>query len=385
MSIISKEDFTSLALFNNDVCVSIYIPTQRGGKDVLEGKNQRHLKSKWKDVKTRLEEKGVPKEKIDTIAKPVLKLIENSDFWRHQSDGFALFVSENVFEYYTLPLNFEEFDYIGKEFYLTPLVPMFSGKGRFYILEIQLKHVALYEATNYSIVKIDVDDITPSRLEERVGFDFEEKTLQFKSQGAGGGQTNMHGHAGADRERKDEILRFFRAVDQGIDKIIHDETVPLLVSCEDYLFPIYKEANTYNHLYEESIPGNPNDNRNMQELHAKAMKHIQPFLEKDRNEKMKQFKELSRDKTSVKITDIIPSIYEGKVDTLFLDEREDVFGTFDEENMAVEVQDKQTEENTSLMNLAAKKVIEQGGHVFLVNSENMPENSSKMNALFRYN
>ena len=37
------------------------------------------------------------------------------------------------------------------------------------------------------------------------------------------------------------------------------------------------------------------------------------------------------------------------------------------------------------MNLAAKKVIEQGGHVFLVNSENMPEKDSKMNALFRYN
>ena len=385
MSIISKEEFTSLALFNNDVCVSIYLPTQRGGKDVLEGKNQRHLKSKWKAVKTRLEEKGISKDKIDNMAKPVLKLIENSDFWRHQSDGFALFVSENVFEYYTLPLNFQEFEYIGKEFYLTPLVPMFSGKGRFYILEIQLKSVALYEATNYSIVKIDVDDITPSRLEERVGFDFEEKTLQFKSQSSGGGQMNMHGHAGADRERKDEILRFFRAVDQGIEKIIHDETVPLLVSCEDYFFPIYKEANTYNNLYEDSIPGNPSDTRNMQELHAKAMKHIQPFLEKDRNEKMKQFRELSREKTSVKITDIIPSIYEGKVDTLFLHERDDIFGTFNEENMAVEVQELQTEDNTSLMNLAAKKVIEQGGHVFLVNSENMPEKDSKMNALFRYN
>lgn len=385
MSIISKEDFTSLALFNNDVCVSIYIPTQRGGKDVLEGKNQRHLKSKWKDVKTRLEEKGVPKDKIDNIAKPVLKLIENSDFWRHQLDGFALFVSDNVFEYYTLPLNFQEFDYIGKEFYLTPLVPMFSGKGRFFILEIQLQHVALYEATNHSIVKIDVDDITPSRLEERVGFDYEEKTLQFKSQAAGGGIMNMHGHAGADRERKDEILRFFRAVDQGIEKIIHDETVPLLVSCDDYFFPIYKEANTYNNLYEESIPGNPTDNKNMKELHAKALKHIQPFLEKDRNEKTKQFQDLPREKTSVKITDIIPSIYEGKVDTLFLQDREDIFGTFDEDNMAVEVQDKKTEDNTSLMNLAAKKVIEQGGQVFLVNSENMPENSSKMNALFRYN
>ncbi len=379
MSLLSKEEFISLALFNSDVCVSIFIPTQRGGKEVLEGKNQRHLKSQWKEVKSKLEKDGISKEKLENMSNSVNKLIKDGDFWRHQSDGLAVFLAENVFEYYTLPVNFEAHHYIGKEFYLKPLVPMFSGKGKFFILEIQPKHVAFFEATNYSITPIEVEDLTPDRLEDRVGWDYEEKHLNHKGPG-----NTQHGYAPATRERKDEFLRFFRAVDQGIDKIIHHETVPLIVACEDYLFPIYQEANTYNHLYGECVPGNPNDNRHIIELHAKALEQLQPYFEKEKEEKMVAFKDEVPEKTSTGVTDILPSIFEGKVDTLFLENREDIFGTFNEENMKVKIENVQTANNTSLMNLAAKKVIEQGGSVYLIEPAFMPEKDSKMSALLRY-
>lgn len=379
MSLLSKEDFTSLALFNGDVCVSIFIPTQRGGKEVLEGKNQRHLKSQWKEVKNKLEKNGASKDRIENMSASISKLLHDGDFWRHQSDGLAVFLAENVFEYYTLPVNFEEYHYIGKEFYLKPLVPMFSGKGKFFILEVQPQNVAFYEATNHSITPIDVDDLTPDRLEDRVGYDYEEKHLN--SDGVIGSQ---HGYNAATRDRKDEFLRFFRAVDKGIDKIIHNENVPLIVACEDSLFPIYQEANTYKHLYAECVPGNPNDNRNILELHAKALDQIRPHLDKEREEKMEAFKEEVPEKTLTGITDILPSIYEGKVDTLFLENREDIFGTFNEDNMKVKIEDRQTENNTSLMNLAAKKVIAQGGSVYLIEPAFMPEKDSKMSALLRY-
>lgn len=379
MSLLSKEDFTSLALFKSDVCVSIFIPTQRGGKEVLEGKNQRHLKSQWKEVKTKLEQDGISREKIEGMSKHVNKLIEDGDFWRHQSDGFAVFLAENVFEHYTLPMNFEAHHYIGKEFYLKPIVPMFSGKGRFYILSVQPQHVAFYEASNFSITPIDVEHLTPERLEDRVGYDYEEKHLNNK-----GAITTQHGYAPATQERKNEFLRFFRAVDQGIDKIIHHETVPLIIACEDYLFPIYQEANTYNHLYDECVQGNPNDYRHILELHAKAVEQLKPHFDKEMKEKMEIFKNEVPEKTSTRITDILPSIFEGKVDTLFLEDGEDIFGSFNEENMKVKVEDAQTADNTSLMNLAAKKVIEQGGSVYLVEHDFMPEKDSKMSALLRY-
>lgn len=379
MSLLSKEDFTSLALFKGDVCVSIFIPTQRAGKEVLEGKNQRHLKSQWKEIKNKLEKDGISKDKIENMSKSISKLIDDGDFWRHQSDGLAVFLAENVFEHYTLPVNFEEHHYIGKEFYLKPLVPMFSGKGKFFILEIQPQHVAFFEATNHSITPIDVDDLTPDRLEDRVGYDYEEKHLN--SDGVIGSQ---HGYAPATRERKNEFLRFFRAVDKGIDKIIHNENAPLIVACEDSLFPIYQEANTYKHIYSECVPGNPNDNRNILELHAKALDQLRPHLEKEREEKMAAFKEEVPEKTLTGVTDILPSIYEGKVDTLFLENREDIFGTFNEDNMKVKIENRQSANNTSLMNLAAKKVIEQGGSVYLIEPAFMPEKDSKMSALLRY-
>ena len=43
MSMINEKEFKELANFKNDTCVSIFIPTQRGGKEVLEQKNLKHL------------------------------------------------------------------------------------------------------------------------------------------------------------------------------------------------------------------------------------------------------------------------------------------------------------------------------------------------------
>lgn len=390
MSLISKEEFSDLANFNNEICVSIFTPTQRAGKEVLEGKNQKHLKSQWKEVKTDLEKRGVSKERIDVIAEPVLKLIDDKDFWRHQSDGLAVFASEGIMRKYTLPINFEAHHYISREFYLKPLAPVFNSDGRFYLLEIQMDKVALYEASRYNIGKVEIDDLTPDRLEDRVGYDFEDKTRKHKTQrnsiGANAnGTSTQHGYEPATRDRKNEFLRFFNAVDKGLDTILHDENVPLVVACQDYLFPIYQEANTYQHLYDKCVPGNPSDYRHMIDLHAKAVEQLEPFFNKEKEEKLKQFNELPPEKTAVGVSDILPAVFEGKVDTLFLQNREDIFGTFDEENMIVKVDTEQTDNNFSLMNYATKKVIDQGGNVFLLESAFMPQKETKMCALLRYN
>jgi hypothetical protein len=54
-----------------------------------------------------------------------------------------------------------------------------------------------------------------------------------------------------------------------------------------------------------------------------------------------------------------------KLTRLFLENKEEIWGTYDEESMKVKVQDEQTSENTSLMNLAAVKVLENKGSVYL--------------------
>ncbi len=50
----------------------------------------------------------------------------------------------------------------------------------------------------------------------------------------------------------------------------------------------------------------------------------------------------------------------------------------------IDIQDKHQVPNVSLMNLIAMKVLTKGGTVYLLEKEDMPDVSSKVNALFRY-
>ncbi len=384
MSMINESEFKKLANYEHGTCVSIFIPTQRAGKEVLEGKNKKHLHSEWTQIKKKLKEDDLSDASIEKIGKPIQELIDNRDFWRHQSDGLAIFASPDFFEYFTVPVNFEAYYYISEEFYVKPLVPAMTGDAKFNILAIQLEDVKLYEASRYSIAQVEIDDLTPSRLEERVGFDYKEKALQFRTQGEGGDKTQFHGHGGSERDEKTEIKQFFRAVDQGIKNYLNKSELPLLVYCQDYLFPIYKEANTYNHLYEKVIPGNPNDT-DILGIHKKSLEIFEPVLDENRNNKIKKYEDLSStENTTSALSDIIPAVYQGKVDTLFIENRAEVWGKYHEDEMKVEFDDNHNDGNISLLNLAAKKTIEMGGKVYLVEHEFMPQKKSKMNALLRF-
>ncbi len=383
MDLISPNQLEKLTAHKNDVCVSIFIPTSKSGKEVLEQQDRTKLKGKWNACKRELESKGIDDKMIQKIEKPIQGLLEDSGFWRHQSDGLAIFASPEFFEKYTLPINFQEYTYISKEFYLKPLAPILSGNGKFYILSLQLKDVKFFEATRHSIGEIKIDEITPSNLRDRVGYDYEEKHLQFRSQQEGEGHAIFHGHGGGGKDHKDEIFKFYKAIDDGLNKLINQEKAPLVVFCQDYMFPIYKEANTYNNLYDTPIHGNPND-VDLMGLHQRAINTVEPYLNEEEKKNLKKYDDIPLSQKSAAVQDILPAAFEGKIDTLFLENSEEIWGTFDEETMKVKIQDKQTEENTSLMNLAAVKVLENKGSVYLLESPFMPEKESTMNALLRY-
>lgn len=385
MPILKKEQFEKLARFNSNPCVSIFIPTDRAGKDVLNEKDRINLKSQWKKAVETLKKRGFEQEKIDAIGKPLDDLLTaDNNFWRQQSDGLAIFAADGFFEKFTLPVTFEAFVYVSDHFYLKPLIPMFNDDGRFYLLALQLDRVQLYEATRYTIGEVEVSDLTPDRLEDRVGYDYEEKNQQHQTQNSNTGNTTFQGHGAAQRDDRNEILRFFRAVDKGLQKVLNNENVPLVVACQDSYFSIYKDASTYNHLYPESVKGNPSDYENMLSLHSGALQVLDKHFSAERVEKRKQYQELGPKRTSSAVSEIIPAIYEGKVDTLFVQNREDIWGNYNEKMADVDLQDSPDRTNISLMNLAAVKVLEQGGKVYLTEDEFMPEKSSKMNAIFRY-
>ncbi len=382
---ITKKKVLELSEIHSEFCVSIFIPTHRAGKETISGKDALNLKNQLKDIKLKLGQQGMSVQDIEKFVKPINGLVNDSEFWRHQSDGLVIFLSDNLYEKYTVPVYFKEFNYLSNEFYLKPLMPLFNGDGLFYLLTLKMDDVKFYEGTRHGITEIVVNDLIPSQLEDRVGYDYEQKSLQFRSQQGNKGQGMFHGHGDSESELKKELVRYFREIDKGLITILHDDQKPpLVVCCLDYHFPIYQEVNSYQNLFLQYISGNPAD-KDIFLLHEEAWELLQPYFSKTRQEKLDQFsKFIGTGRTSSDINEILPAALEGNVDTLFLENRADIFGIYNPSTQEINIQDTHQIPNISLMNLVAMKVLIKGGTVYLFEKEDKPDVSTKISALFRY-
>ena len=384
MAIISKGEVEELAKAKHDFCVSIFIPTDRSKNETLRWKGFLPLKSQLDELKNTLEKKGWSLKEIDAFVQPIETLIRDDIFWRHLSDGLAIFLAKDFFRKYTIPVHFEEYTYMSTEFYVKPLMPLFVENERFLLLSLTMSEVKLYEQTNHTITEIIIDDLIPAQLEDAVGYDFEQKSLQARSQKGSAGEGIFHSHVDNDVDKKDELARFFRGINKGLLSIYHDDQKPpLVLACVDYYYPIYKEVNTYQNLYPQFISGDPSRVDPLL-LHEKAVNLLAPHLDKTRNEKRKLFlQNIGTGKASYDPREILPAALAGKVDTLFIRNGGDTYGVYDPENAEVEILDR-SDENVSLTNMAAVNVFLNNGKVYLVGNEDMPNGISKMMALYRY-
>ena len=91
---------------------------------------------------------------MQKMLEPASKLLQDSHFWQHQSDGLAIFLSSNRARRYRLPLNFAELVVVADHFHISPLLPLFTGDGQFYILALSQNEVRLLLGTRYSVSEV---------------------------------------------------------------------------------------------------------------------------------------------------------------------------------------------------------------------------------------
>ena len=384
MELITKNDIERLDAVHSETCISIFIPTYRLGEEVLQGKNLIKLKNQLKVVKKKLALEEMGPRKIDALLAPIEELLGDSEFWRHRLDGLAIFRSDAIFETYTLPIYFKEFNYIANGFYLKSLLPMFTGDGMFYVLALELESINLYQNTRHAVTKVNIDDIIPARLEERVGYDHEPKSLQYKSHADERGRALYHGHAESDRDRKNELARYFRAVNKGLITLLSNQNPPMLIATQEYLFSIYKKENSYKNLFDRPISCNLSETDKFL-LHEMAWEKVEPLFDAERKEKMGLFKQYEgTGRTTSEIKQVLPAALEGKIDTLFIENQADIWGIYDLEKMHVRIDEEPLPTSVSLLNKAAVKTFLNGGQVYLLQKDEMPNRYSKVNALYRY-
>ncbi|HYW93953.1 MAG TPA: hypothetical protein VE870_00025 [Bacteroidales bacterium] len=382
MEIIRKEKFLELARKEDDNLISVCIPTHSHGKEVNEKQDSKALKSALKSVTNQLAEKGKNKSDIEKITQPVRELIDDSSFWRHQRKGLAIFASENFFEKYTLPQEPEYVTYSGHKFYLKPLLSMIDKDGKFFLLTISKSGVKLFHCSRFDIEEVDLNNKIPDSIKETLKFDVPERSIQAHS-GDRKESLMFHGHGVMKDEDRKNLLRFFHQVDRGIMQIVHERQIPMVIAGLGHLVPVYREASSYPGISNDFVDIDP-DSLNIDKLHSKAKSIAEQESGKLRKNSLKRYQKLAGTrKTTIYPSEIISSAYYKNVDTLFVRDGAELWGTFDKERYLVDTNPDNTQNHEELVNFAIIHTILNGGEVLITSDEEFPAGPSKMAAILR--
>jgi hypothetical protein len=180
MSLLSKAQLRELVEERGRYCVSIFMPTHRRGREVRQ--DPIRLKNLVAHAEAKLVEAGMRGPDAKELLKPAQDLLDMPGFWRRQSDGLALFLSEDSLHQFRLPLDFEPMVTVGESYHIRPLLPLLMRDARFYLLALSQNEVRLLEATQDSVEQVELEQV-PDSLDEALRWDDPERQLQWEECG----------------------------------------------------------------------------------------------------------------------------------------------------------------------------------------------------------
>lgn len=358
---LNKESFAELANHKDNPCISLYIPTHQAGAEANEVADQAAFKHALNEIRSELKSKG-HSANIEKLLEPGDTLLADETFWRNLSKGLAVFICNDRFRYMKLPFEPEREILVNSSFLIGPLTPLMTTKEYFYLFVISKKHAKLFRADSFGMEYVDVPNL-PQGMEEGLGYD-------------GGGGNNS--------DDKAELAMYLETVDDIIWKeVLHTENVPLLLAGVEYLIPIYRSVSDYKHVYEDALTGSHERDDTMS-LYELAMQKMVPYFE----QKTHKARELYGNQSATSLTtsiqdDIIPATHYGQVSHLFVQKGAHIWGTFDEQNNELRINESQQENDDDLLDTAIAKTLLTGGDVYVLDKEMMPA-ESVLAAVLRY-
>jgi hypothetical protein len=385
MKLISIEEFQHLVEKPDGVSVSIYMPTEISGKETQQ--NAIRLKNLMRRADQAITGQDLMRAREATaLLRPVQELVDDVPFWQHQREGLAVFVSPDLFRRYRVPIRFRELVEVKNHFHLKPLLRLLSCDGEFGILSLNRKSVRLFRSTRFRIDEIDLGD-TPTSVIDVMGTAPGERGLQWRSaasSGRGDHSALFHGHGRGDEDLTPELRKLLTAVDRSVCARLRAQSVPLMLVGSEDLLSIYRELSDYPDLYSEGLKLNASEMRD-DELRERTWSIIGPFFQREQERVAERFRQLSgTGMASSNLDEIVPASHDGRVEALFVARGSYRWGQYDSDTRAVELKGQPGNGAQDLLDLTAVQTLLHQGKVFVVESENVPNDGAPVAAVYRY-
>ncbi len=389
MDILERDDLKTLVQQQTPgcICVSVYMPTYKPGSPDVQQNPLRYRKL-LEQAEERLMGMGLKRGEAEKYLEPARKLLGDTQFWLNVSDGLAVFLSRDYFRYYRLPAQFPELLAVATRFQVKPLLPLTSADGLFYILALSQKTVRLLKCTRLSFNEVNIAGKVPRSIAEALQYDDTDREQQFHQHSGKGipsmGDAGQYAHGDVVVDNKDNLLRYFFLIDKALQReVLHNETAPLVVVSVDYLFPIYRKANTYKHLLDKEVEGNP-DRMSLQEMHRLAASAVEPQFKKRQEQAARIYLESAGlGRATNDLDKVVTESYNGRVYILFVAADQQKWGTFDPVANSVDLHPGEAACDVDLLDYAAGQTLAHRGEVYAVDADKVPGGGA-IAAVLRY-
>ena len=293
------------------------MPTHRSGPETQQ--DPIRLKNLIRRAEESLVSAGIRRPDASEVLRPARELIEDEAFWRHQSDGLALFLRTGWFRCYRLPLAFEETVVASDRFHVSALLPLLTGDGRFFVLALSENEARLLAGTRFAVHVVNVPGL-PAGVKDALRYDDPQRELgsHAAERGGPGARVVLHGQGIGAEVQKERLGRYLRAVDGAVRRFLREQQAPLVLAGVGYVRAMYRDVNTYPHLLEAGISGSP-DRTSSKELHTRAWALVEPLFARDRDAAAAAYREaLGTGRATDNLEEVLTAAEAGRVDVLFV-------------------------------------------------------------------
>ncbi len=368
------ESLRLLASHHAPPCVSIYMPTHRrhtgAAEDSIRYRNQVNRVGKL------LATSGGAGEARSRVA--ALEAIATEEFWTRPQEGLALFADGNgpqgVSEF-RLGSSVPELAVVADSFHLRPLFRELQRAGRYYLLRLSQGEVELLAGDEHGLSRVALPGL-PRTIEAALGEPVKETFLNVRSiPGAGGGAV-FHGHGAGKEPPPEDMLRFFRSVDEALWSELREQKEPLVLAAPKPYHTPFRSVSRYPHLLREGLQGNYDRSR-PDELQQMAWPLVQARIEARISTVLEAYgSRVSARRATDELAEVARCAVQGRVHDLLIADGTHLWGRLDRATGELELHERQVEaHDDDVLDDLAEAVILRGGDVFALGPERMPSRS----------
>ena len=311
---LKPSDLSIIAGLSADTCVSILMPTHRSGRQTLQG----HIRFKnlLKVAHEKLTESGQDASLLD----PLSPLARSIEFWQHQGEGLAIFLSPNDCHLFRLERPVNEWVSVGRSFFIQPLIGEQNIGEDYFVLALSWEEAKLFRADGQSLTLVETTTL-PAKFDELILPRDPEEILQNTSHRSGSNAvdsstTMFHGHGEGEEKIEADRSHYLSLVGDEVAAVIYSTGLPLVVAATGEVIGHF-EATTKVHV-DARVEGSPAE-WTVDELRDHAHEAIKAELKPDHNQFSERFgTALAHAHASDDLEEVLAAAKNGRVDALMV-------------------------------------------------------------------